>query len=293
MKLIKPAEISAKIMTLIDEAEKELIIVSPYNKLTGWTKLINKIKKAREKGIAITWYSRKNDVKKENSEEVIRNLGITPILIDDLHAKIYMNETSAIFSSMNMSKVSDEKSIDLGYITTDKNEYNEIYNVFKRHILMSVKHDSTKTFPLKISKKVIPDKGKLYESISDIFFFNGIHDHILRHYGEFEHKCNKGDSLVYHNFIKERYKLLFNTYDQSIKVLITVPTFVIRDRTEKKLIQDKSKLTCKEELSFFVNDPIIKYYYVSNVFITEWGDAQLEVFLSDLDILLNAVFLPN
>ncbi len=81
MKLIKPAETSAKIMTLIDEAEKELIIVSPYNNLDGWTKLTNKIKKAQSKGIEISWYSRKNNVDKSNSEEV-RSIGIEPILVE-------------------------------------------------------------------------------------------------------------------------------------------------------------------------------------------------------------------
>lgn len=39
MELIQPAEISGKIMTLIDQAKEELIIVSPYNKFTYWKKL--------------------------------------------------------------------------------------------------------------------------------------------------------------------------------------------------------------------------------------------------------------
>lgn len=47
MKLIKPAEISAKIMTLIDEADKQLIVVSPYNNISGWNKLLIRIKEAQ------------------------------------------------------------------------------------------------------------------------------------------------------------------------------------------------------------------------------------------------------
>ncbi len=36
MELIQPAEISGKIMTLIDQAKEVIIIVSPYNKFTYW-----------------------------------------------------------------------------------------------------------------------------------------------------------------------------------------------------------------------------------------------------------------
>ena len=39
MKLIKPSQISGEIMTLIEEADKKLIIVSPYCKFSDWKKL--------------------------------------------------------------------------------------------------------------------------------------------------------------------------------------------------------------------------------------------------------------
>lgn len=39
MKFIPPLEISSKIMTLIKEANRELIIVSPYIQILYWTKM--------------------------------------------------------------------------------------------------------------------------------------------------------------------------------------------------------------------------------------------------------------
>jgi len=39
MKFIVPLEIASKIMTLIVEAEKELILVSPYVKINDWDKM--------------------------------------------------------------------------------------------------------------------------------------------------------------------------------------------------------------------------------------------------------------
>ena len=40
MKLIKPTEISARILTLLDESDERVIIVSPYMKISKWYKFI-------------------------------------------------------------------------------------------------------------------------------------------------------------------------------------------------------------------------------------------------------------
>ena len=47
-------EIASKIMTLIVEAEKELILVSPYVKINDWDKMKKSLLKAVNKGVAIT-----------------------------------------------------------------------------------------------------------------------------------------------------------------------------------------------------------------------------------------------
>ena len=86
MQFIPPAEISGKIMTLIDQAKQELVIVSPYNKVTNWDKLIKRLNKVRSRGVKITWYIRSHI---KNNEEQIRALGIDPISVDNLHAKLY------------------------------------------------------------------------------------------------------------------------------------------------------------------------------------------------------------
>lgn len=44
MKLIKPSSVSGEIMTLIEEADEKVILVSPYCKVKKWYKLLNKIK---------------------------------------------------------------------------------------------------------------------------------------------------------------------------------------------------------------------------------------------------------
>ena len=43
MKLIKPSEISARILTLLEESDERVIIVSPYMKISKWYKFMNKV----------------------------------------------------------------------------------------------------------------------------------------------------------------------------------------------------------------------------------------------------------
>ncbi|MCW3806075.1 hypothetical protein [Plebeiibacterium marinum] len=123
MELIQPAEISGKIMTLFDQAKEEIIIVSPYNKFTYWKKLTQRIEKAKQRGVKIKWYIRKNV---DNNVEQIRQIGIEPIEIDNLHCKLYLNEQHAVVTSMNLHEYSDTSSIDIGYYITEEDKYKEL-----------------------------------------------------------------------------------------------------------------------------------------------------------------------
>ena len=123
MELIQPAEISGKIMTLIDQAKEEIILVSPYNKFRYWKKLTQRIEKAKQRGVKIKWYIRKNV---DNNVEQIRQIGIEPIEIENLHCKLYLNEQHAVVTSMNLHEYSDTSSIDIGYLITEKNMYEEL-----------------------------------------------------------------------------------------------------------------------------------------------------------------------
>lgn len=289
MKLIKPAEISAKIMSLIDDSEKELIIISPYNKIGGWAKLINRIKKAQAREIKISWYSRKNNVDDNNAKEVILNLGIRPVLIDDLHAKIYMNEKSAVFTSMNMSKISDDKSIDLGYITENQKEYDEIFNFFKTFIYKPNNIENIEELTSTNYKKNLIKNEVLGEPISNFFYLAGIHEHLKKQYGTFKYIINQDNGLTYFDFRKPNYSIQFITYDQAIKVLINLPTKTSISRIENKINQN-ANLIFKRELAYSEYENNVKYYYKSNHKIVEWGKYQLQLFLKDFDILIDLVF---
>ncbi len=118
-------------MTLFEEADKKVIIVSPYYQVRQWKKLLNCFSDLRQRDIEIEFYVR------EDSQEGIselKSLGFNPILIPRLHTKLYINDKYAIVSSMNLCLGSDDNSLDIALRTETDEEYNELIDYYKRYI---------------------------------------------------------------------------------------------------------------------------------------------------------------
>lgn len=165
MILIKPKEISGKIMTLIDESDEYFTSISPYYKFENWNKLIRSFENAIKRNVKLNFYVREDA---KNDQKELENFGFEFITIPMLHAKIYFNEKQGIVSSMNLYRSSDEKSIDIAYMTESKEEYQELLQVCKRHIisnLASNKSDKIQVIPssfieTKVFTKSLKDKLK-------------------------------------------------------------------------------------------------------------------------------------
>jgi hypothetical protein len=154
MKLIKPSQISGEILTLFEEADEKVIIVSPYCKIGKWYKLLAKLESLIERNIEIEFYVREGEF--ETIQE-IEQVGIEPICIKNLHSKIYMNEKEAIVSSMNLLLSSDMNSLDIAYKTTNLEEYNELLDYYNRYIKQTEKEN------------INLDKNYLFETLSNKF----------------------------------------------------------------------------------------------------------------------------
>lgn len=155
MKLIKPSQVSGEILTFFEEADEKIIIVSPYCKIQKWYKLKTKLKSLKERKIDLEFYVR--DGETETIEE-IKQIGITPICVRNLHCKMYFNEKEAIVSSMNLLLSSEINSLEIAYKTTNKDEYNELVEFYNRY-LKPLDRDEQKLF----------DINHLFDTISKTF----------------------------------------------------------------------------------------------------------------------------
>jgi hypothetical protein len=135
MKLIKPSEISAKILSLMDESDERFVIVSPYMKISKWYKLINKINCLKSRDIIVEIYVRE-DPENEDTYRELDGLNLEYKKIPHLHCKFYMNEKCGIVSSMNLLLSSEINSLEIGYATVNRSEYIELLGIFQRFIEM-------------------------------------------------------------------------------------------------------------------------------------------------------------
>jgi hypothetical protein len=178
-------------MTLIDQAQSEMIIVSPYNKISNWKKLVNRIERAKQRGVEITWYIRKDT---ENNAQYVRNLGIEPIEIENMHCKLYLNEKHAVVTSMNLHEFSDNSSIDIGYYVTQHDKYLELKDFIKIYL----------------SAPSIPPKSKAPILIEEKSFFTLLEKRLQELPLEnIIIKVHKRTTLIVENFIYKGMLLIF------------------------------------------------------------------------------------
>jgi hypothetical protein len=133
MKLIKPSEISARILTLFDESDERVIIVSPYMKISKWYKLVNKINELKTKRILIEIYVRE-DPDNTATYRDLDQLALQYKKIPHLHSKLYLNERHGIVTSMNLLLSSEINSLEIGYATETWTEYNDLLRFYHRYI---------------------------------------------------------------------------------------------------------------------------------------------------------------
>mgnify|MGYP006291440497 FL=1 len=133
MKFIKPSEISASILTLLDESDERVILVSPYMKISKWYKFMNKINGLKAREITTGIYVRDDPENKDTFRDLDR-LELEYKKIPHLHCKLYMNERYGIVTSMNLLLSSEIHSLEIGYATETWNEYNELLSFYYRYI---------------------------------------------------------------------------------------------------------------------------------------------------------------
>ncbi|MEN8156635.1 MAG: hypothetical protein ABFS10_06780 [Bacteroidota bacterium] len=133
MKFIKPSEISAKILTLLEESDERVIIVSPYIKISKWYKLILKIQSLKARNIVTEIYVR-DDTNNKTTYHELDQLELEYKKIPHLHSKLYLNEKYGIITSMNLLLSSEINSLEIGYTTETRKEYKELIRFYHRHI---------------------------------------------------------------------------------------------------------------------------------------------------------------
>lgn len=157
MKYVNPNEVAGKILSIVAEAQDRLVIVSPYNKFRGWSRFERAIQDVLDRGVSVAFYTRADD---DSGNEYLKEVGIEPILVPNLHAKVYFNERRGLITSMNLLKSSVDTSIEVGAETECDTDLAALVE-FERTYLSKYR-----TNPIPIESADLPDEvGNIYEAI--------------------------------------------------------------------------------------------------------------------------------
>jgi len=126
MPILNPFENISTIISLIENAKKFIVIVSPYSKLEGWDKLKNAVNNASGKNIDVSYYVREGEGSKG-----IEALNVRIYEVPMLHAKMFFSESEAIISSFHLINNSD---INWAFKLKNHEEYKGLISFFELYI---------------------------------------------------------------------------------------------------------------------------------------------------------------
>jgi len=138
VKFLTTNGVSAALDDLIKTSKQRLYLISPYLQISK--NLRGLLKEVDAQPIIDIILVCRKDAKWSPDDisffqEQLRNVKIRSL--EGLHAKIYMNEHSALVTSMNLYQHSQQQNREVGLLYTidaDKNIYEEIFNEVKRII---------------------------------------------------------------------------------------------------------------------------------------------------------------
>jgi phosphatidylserine/phosphatidylglycerophosphate/cardiolipin synthase-like enzyme len=105
LRFLPSEQISTGVVSLIKNAERGVVLVTPY--LKPWNHLRDAILEKAAKGVEVTLIVRADEVEKaEPFLRLFAEAGVEVRALERLHAKLYLSDSEAIHTSMNLLETS-------------------------------------------------------------------------------------------------------------------------------------------------------------------------------------------
>ncbi len=152
VEFLETTGISAALTDLIKNANDKLFLMSPYLQIADRLRLLIKERDSRKIDIRVVFRT-----DKLNAEEMSFLQELTSVKVsscDNLHAKCYLNEKTAIITSMNLYQHSQQNNWEMG-IKIDKNTDPELYNKIYAEVMLIIQNSQQTPFSIKKIEKDI------------------------------------------------------------------------------------------------------------------------------------------
>ncbi len=124
MEFLTTKGIAASVEKIIRNASDFIVIVSPYVKIDKT--YIDRLCEAEKNGVEIDIIFGKEDMRDFEKEKFQNFHNINTYFLENLHAKCYLNESTALITSMNLYGYSEQNNREMG-IEIDKDRNYELY----------------------------------------------------------------------------------------------------------------------------------------------------------------------
>lgn len=134
--VLNTIEISHELERMMDSSYKYLVFVSPYIRITD--RLKAKLSQVFSQLDACYFVHRKNELPKGESDWISSFANVHLIGVENLHAKIYLNDKQCLITSMNFYEYSQINNYEIG-VVIDKNREKDDYQRAVEEVLMMAK----------------------------------------------------------------------------------------------------------------------------------------------------------
>jgi hypothetical protein len=131
-----------RLYSLLDGAEKFVILVSPYLSIEKLRDLERNIQSALKRKVTVTLVTRARDAHTAGPSptglvmlQALAQMGLRLYEVPDLHAKLYVSERHALVTSLNLIESSFNNSIEIGmWVAAQRPEYSQIMEFIRREL---------------------------------------------------------------------------------------------------------------------------------------------------------------
>jgi phosphatidylserine/phosphatidylglycerophosphate/cardiolipin synthase-like enzyme len=124
--LLVNQHITAHITDIIEKSQKYCFLVSPF--YDPWPQLLKTLELAKVKKKKIVFLTRDNQRHNEDILALHKDYNFDIYFIENLHAKIYLNENNVLITSMNLLQSSKEKSFEVGHLIKNAHYAKKVLN---------------------------------------------------------------------------------------------------------------------------------------------------------------------
>ncbi|MCG7847625.1 MAG: phospholipase D family protein [ANME-2 cluster archaeon] len=146
--------ISYELEKLIKNSEEKLFLVSPYLQIADSLKHLIMERDLRKIDIRVV-YRKDNKINAEDMSFLQELTSVKIYAHENLHAKCYLNENTAIIASMNLYQYSQVNNREMG-IKIEKEMEPELYNDISKEVMIIIQTSQEPEFSVKKLKKEEP-----------------------------------------------------------------------------------------------------------------------------------------